>query len=105
MRRSPPWGRSWPRRRARDAPPCATCSTTRGGADLAPALAEVRERRERCVRGASRRARLALEQEATYGDPLESEWLGYASVLVQVDRIVSDLSLGLPAGGPTLGPS
>jgi uncharacterized membrane protein YccC len=76
-----------------------------GGTDLAPALAEVRERRERCVRGASRRARLALEQEATYGDPLESEWLGYASVLVQVDRIVSDLSLGLPAGGPTLDPS
>ncbi|MET0883701.1 MAG: hypothetical protein ABWZ13_06075, partial [Acidimicrobiales bacterium] len=76
-----------------------------GGIDLAPALAEVRERRERCVRGASRRARRALEQEATYGDPLESEWLGYAAVLVQVDRIVSDLSLGLPAGGPTLGPS
>ena len=48
----------------------------------------------------------ALEHdEATYGDPLEGEWLGYAAVLVQVDRIVSDLSLGLPAGGPTLGPS
>lgn len=76
-----------------------------GGTDLAPALAEVRERRERCVRGASRRARRALEREATFGDPLESEWLGYAAVLVQVDRIVSDLSLGLPAAGPTLGPS
>lgn len=69
------------------------------GTDLTPALAEVRVRRERCVRGASRRARQALEQEAGYGDPLESEWFGYASVLVQVDRIVSDLSAGLPAGG------
>jgi uncharacterized membrane protein YgaE (UPF0421/DUF939 family) len=70
-----------------------------GGADLAHALAEVRTRRKRCERGASRRARRALDQDAGYGDPLEGEWLGYASVLVQVDRIVSDLSAGVPAGG------
>ncbi len=67
-----------------------------GGDDLAKAITEVRLRRERCVRGATRRAQEALEQAAGYGDPLEGELLGYASVLVQVDRIVSDLSTGLP---------
>jgi Fusaric acid resistance protein-like len=67
-----------------------------GTADLGEALAEARRRRERCVRGATRRARLALDQDARYGDPLEGEWLGYASVLVQVDRILNDLAAGLP---------
>jgi uncharacterized membrane protein YccC len=69
-----------------------------GTADLAPALAEVRVRRTRSGQGASRRALRALESEAGYGDRLEGEWLGYAAVLVQVDRIVNDLSAGLPPG-------
>jgi hypothetical protein len=67
-------------------------------ADLAVALDDVRARRARCVRGASRRARVALEQgEAPDGDPLAGEWLNYAALLVQVDRIVGDLSAPLPA--------
>ncbi len=69
-----------------------------GETDLSQALAEVRERRTRCVRGATRRAREALEQDAGYGDPVEGELLGYASVLVQVDRIANDLAAGLPTG-------
>jgi uncharacterized membrane protein YgaE (UPF0421/DUF939 family) len=61
-------------------------------------LAEVRERRNRCVRGAFRRARLALEHgEGVHDEELEGEWLGYAALLVQVDRIVGDLSAPLPA--------
>ncbi len=67
-------------------------------ADVTAALAEVRARRARCVRGASRRARLALEQdEGPELGQLESEWLSYAALLVQVDRIVDDLSAPLPA--------
>jgi uncharacterized membrane protein YgaE (UPF0421/DUF939 family) len=67
-------------------------------ADVARSLAEVRARRERCIQGASRRARLALEdEEGPDGDHLEGEWLGYAALLVQVDRIVADLSAPLPA--------
>jgi hypothetical protein len=58
------------------------------------ALDEVRARRALCARGASRRARLALEQGD--GVQLEGEWLNYAALLVQVDRIVSDLSAPLP---------
>jgi Fusaric acid resistance protein-like len=65
---------------------------------LVGSLAEVRVRRERCVQGASRRARSALEHdEALDGDELEGEWLSYAALLVQVDRIVGDLSAPLPA--------
>ncbi|MGH9215649.1 MAG: FUSC family protein [Acidimicrobiales bacterium] len=67
-------------------------------ANLAGSLAEVRERRERCVQGASRRARSALEHdEALDADELEGEWLSYAALLVQVDRIVGDVSAPLPA--------
>ena len=67
-------------------------------ADLARALAEVRTRRDRCMQGAFRRARLALEHgERPGGDELEGEWLGYAALLVQVDRIVGDLSGSLPS--------
>ena len=67
-------------------------------ADVARSLAEVRTRRERCVQGASRRARLALEHdERPDGVHLEGEWLGYAALLVQVDRIVGDLNAPLPA--------
>ena len=66
--------------------------------DVTEALADVQAQRARCVRGASRRARLALEHdEGPEGDQLESEWLSYAALLVQVDRIVNDLSAPLPA--------
>jgi hypothetical protein len=67
------------------------------GADLAGSLAEVRGRRERCMRGASRRARSAIEHDQEPGaDELEGEWLSYAALLVQVDRIVGDLSAPPP---------
>jgi uncharacterized membrane protein YgaE (UPF0421/DUF939 family) len=68
-----------------------------GDADLDGALAEVQARRQLCVRAASRRARQALEHDAEAdGEQLEGEWLSYAALLVQVDRIVSDLSAPLP---------
>ena len=72
-----------------------------GRVDLDRAIAEVRTQRQRCVRGASRRARLALEHDAeasrsTEATALEGEWLNYAAILVQVDRIVGDLSAPLP---------
>jgi hypothetical protein len=68
------------------------------GGDLAEALALVRGRRERCVRGASRRARSAIEHDQeSAADELEGEWLSYAALLVQVDRIVGDLSAPAPA--------
>ena len=63
--------------------------------DLTRSLTEVEARRDRCAQGASRRARLALEGEAD-SDGLEGEWLSYAALLVQVDRIVDDLSARLP---------
>jgi hypothetical protein len=48
-------------------------------------------------KGASRRARSAIEHDQEPGaDELEGEWLGYAALLVQVDRIVGDLSAPLP---------
>ena len=65
-------------------------------ADISGALSEVQVRRARCVLGASRRARLALEHHEEEGDDHESEWLSYAALLVQVDRIVHDLSAPLP---------
>ena len=55
-------------------------------------LDEVQMRRARCMQGASRRARLALECEA--GDnrlEVEGEWIGYVSLLVQTDRIAADI--------------
>jgi uncharacterized membrane protein YgaE (UPF0421/DUF939 family) len=65
---------------------------------VAMALTEVRARRERCVRAAFRRARQALESgDGTSAGELEGEWLGYAALLVQVDRIVVDLSAPLPS--------
>jgi uncharacterized membrane protein YgaE (UPF0421/DUF939 family) len=65
---------------------------------VAPALAAVAERRSRCAAGATRRARLALEHDdaTDEGRTLEGEWLNYAAVLVQVDRIVADLRAPLP---------
>jgi hypothetical protein len=62
---------------------------------VADALAEVRSRRLSCIRAASRRAREALEHEEPT-DTLEGEWLNYAAMLVQVDRIIGDLSAPLP---------
>jgi hypothetical protein len=68
-----------------------------GDDNVAASLAEVRTRRDRCAQGASRRARLALEEHDEPDYELEVEWLGYAALLVQVDRIVGDLSAPLPA--------
>ena len=54
-------------------------------------------KRERCTQAAYRRARVALDRDdATAADQHESEWLGYAALLVQVDRIVVDLGAPLP---------
>jgi uncharacterized membrane protein YgaE (UPF0421/DUF939 family) len=67
------------------------------GDTLADALVEVRARRARCIHGASRRARLALQHDSgAEVAELEGEWLNYAALLVQVDRIVIDLSAPLP---------
>jgi uncharacterized membrane protein YgaE (UPF0421/DUF939 family) len=66
------------------------------GDDVATSLEEVRTRRNRCVQGASRRARVALDQPDGPDHFLEGEWLGYAAMLVQVDRIVDDLSAPPP---------
>ncbi len=64
---------------------------------LEEALADVRARRADCVRGAFRRAQLALEQgELPPPQQMEGEALGYAALLVQVDRIVGDLAAPLP---------
>ena len=66
--------------------------------DVASSLAEIRTRRHACKLAASRRARLAIEHGDEVGDDLaEGEWLNYAALLVQVDRIVADLSAPLPA--------
>ena len=73
-----------------------TCSATRHADRVASSLAEVQARRDRCAQGASRRARLALEDHDEPDHELEVEWLGYAALLVQVERIVGDLSAPLP---------
>ncbi len=67
--------------------------------DLTQSLAEVGLRRTRCVQAASRRARSALDRDGDVadGEQLEGEWLNYAALLVQVNRIVDDLSAPLPA--------
>jgi hypothetical protein len=67
--------------------------------EFAAALAAVRAQRERCVQGAARRARMALEENEADPEALRlgGEWLSYAALLVQVDRIVADLSAPLPA--------
>jgi hypothetical protein len=62
------------------------------------ALDEVRARRALCAEAASRRARFAIEHhDEPDAGQAEGEWLGYAALIVQVDRIVADLSLPLPA--------
>jgi hypothetical protein len=68
-----------------------------GAEDFQRSLDEVRERRVRCVRGATRRARSAVAgADDTDAESLEGEWLNYAALLVQADRIVADLSAPLP---------
>jgi hypothetical protein len=44
---------------------------------------------------------LALGQDEHADDLLESEWLSYTAILVQVDRIVVDLSAPLPTAYAT----
>ncbi|HEY4608273.1 MAG TPA: hypothetical protein VIH06_03695, partial [Ilumatobacteraceae bacterium] len=68
------------------------------GANLIDAMSDVHERRADCVQGASQRAKLALDHdhEPADVDDLEGEWLSYAALLVQVDRIVADLSAPPP---------
>jgi hypothetical protein len=69
-------------------------------AAVVASLDEVQTRRARCMQGASRRARLALEGEA--GDDrlwVEGEWLGYVALLVQVDRIAADIRANQPLAG------
>ncbi len=66
--------------------------------DIAAALDEVRARRNVCMQAASRRARLAIDHDdETDAAQAEGEWLNYTAILVQVDRIVADLSAPLPA--------
>ena len=66
-------------------------------ADVEAAITKVRSWRSKCVIAATRRARTALEHDSALADqPLEGEWLNYAALLVQVDRIVGDLSAPLP---------
>jgi len=64
-----------------------------GEADVERALTEVEVRREPCAEAASRRASGALTDDVV---PVVHrptlEWLSYAALLVQVDRIVDDLS-------------
>jgi hypothetical protein len=71
-----------------------------GNADdaaVASAFEEVGVRRQRPAQGAYRRAKIALEHDDAPGGPEEREWLGFAAMLVQVDRIVADLREPLPA--------
>ncbi len=69
-----------------------------GAEDFERSLGEVRERRTQCIRGATRRARSAVSgADDTQTESLEGEWLNYAALLVQADRIVADLSAPLPA--------
>ena len=66
--------------------------------DISATLDEVRARRDLCVQAASRRARLAIDHDENADTALaEGEWLNYAAMLVQVDRIVVDLSAPLPS--------
>ena len=74
-----------------------TANVLGGGdeASLDRSFDELLVRRDRCVVGAARRARLALDDDDD-PDGLEGEWLGYAALLVQVDRIIGDLRAPRP---------
>ncbi len=61
------------------------------------ALEELGRRRADCTQAAVRRAQLALQRdEGAPDDRAGDDWLGYAAVLVHVDRIVRDLTDPLP---------
>jgi uncharacterized membrane protein YgaE (UPF0421/DUF939 family) len=64
--------------------------------DVSTAIGNVNEKREACSLGAIRRAQLALEHEGSR-DRAGDEWLGYAAVLVHVDRVMRDLTGPLPS--------
>jgi uncharacterized membrane protein YgaE (UPF0421/DUF939 family) len=60
--------------------------------DVELALTEVEVRREPCAQAASRRARRVLVEDVDSPvDRAGLQWLSYAALLVQVDRIVDDL--------------
>jgi hypothetical protein len=66
--------------------------------DISTLLDDVRARRNLCMQAATRRARLAIDGgDEDDSAAAEGEWLNYAALLVQVDRIVADLSAPLPA--------
>lgn len=65
--------------------------------DVERAVEELRVLREPCAQAASRRARGALAPEdMTAVDRPTLEWMSYAALLVQTDRIVEDLRAPLP---------
>jgi uncharacterized membrane protein YgaE (UPF0421/DUF939 family) len=60
---------------------------------LRVAIADVGARRDDCEHGALRRARIAADgTEHAMTDPGGGEWLEYGDILLQVDRIVIDLT-------------
>jgi uncharacterized membrane protein YgaE (UPF0421/DUF939 family) len=62
-------------------------------ADLIAALEGVRARRRESQRGATRRARLAVEASSGDApDPVAAEWIDYGSILLQADAIAADLA-------------
>ena len=63
---------------------------------LARQLEEVRRRRQQCAHDAAQLARTARDGGGGPDTVTDAEWLGYAALLVQVDRIVADLSTPLP---------
>ena len=65
--------------------------------DVARTLDDVRARRMECAPDVFRRARIALDHETFDAAEANSEWLTYAALLVQVDRIVTDISAPLPS--------
>jgi uncharacterized membrane protein YgaE (UPF0421/DUF939 family) len=73
------------------------------GADeqgVADAISRVNECRRAVARAATRRAREAAPSDGSLAEALPpvagGEWLSYAALLVQVDRIVEDLTAPLP---------
>jgi hypothetical protein len=50
-----------------------------------------------CAAAAARRARAALATDDPPAGEVVVDWLVYAALLVQVDRIVDDLAAPLPA--------
>jgi uncharacterized membrane protein YgaE (UPF0421/DUF939 family) len=67
------------------------------GPGLRQALEDVRARRAVCAAAAARRARAALAAEDPAAGEVVVDWLVYAALLVQVDRIVDDIAAPLPS--------